>query len=195
MQPGVVCDGKEQNSTDGASTTCTKSANGFVITTSKDGKPTRKTTISISGDGKTRTSRSEIFPQNEQPFTMTMVSERVSGGPGSAGQWKEVRFSSSRDDGVLSISVNGDTVELKETNSPKPMTYKLDGTEARLPRGGSVSMTLPDPHTLKMTYKDQDGQVWRENTFALSQDGTTIAERDVRPGPSSSTMSVVFRKH
>lgn len=193
-QPKVVCDGKEQKSTNGTTLTCTKSPDGYAITTSKDGKPTRKTAISISDDGKTRTSKSEVFPAEGEPFTMTMISERVSGGPGTAGKWKEVKSSSSSDDGVLSIAVNGDTVDFKETDGPKPITCKLDGTETKFPGGGSMSVKLADPHTLKVTYKDADGKVRRENTFALSEDGTTITETDVTPAPSSSTMSVVLHK-
>src|ERR1039457_2184938 len=45
-QPKVVCDGTEQKSTNGTTLTCTKSADGYAITASKDGKPTRKTAIS-----------------------------------------------------------------------------------------------------------------------------------------------------
>src|SRR5258708_7831865 len=56
-QTKVVCDGTEQKSTNGTTLTCTKSADGYAITASKDGKPTRKTAISISDDGKTRTSK------------------------------------------------------------------------------------------------------------------------------------------
>ncbi len=193
-QPKVVCDGTEQKSTNGTTLTCTKSADGYAIAASKAGKPTRKTTISISDDGKTRTSKSEIFPADGEPFTMTMISERVSGGPGMAGEWREVKFSSSQDNGVLSITVNGDTVDFKETDSPKPITCKLDGTETKFPGGGSMSVKLADPHTLKVTYKDEDGKVRRENTFALGEDGKTITETDVTPAPSPSTMSVVLHK-
>jgi hypothetical protein len=189
-----VCDGKEQKSTNGTILTCTKSADGYAIAASKDGKTTRKTAISISGDGKTRTSKSEVFPADGEPFTMTTISERVLGGPGLAGEWTEVKTSSSQDSGVLSIAVNGDTVDFKETDSPKPMTCKLDGTETKFPGGGSMSVKLADPHTLKVTYKDNDGKVRRENTFALSEDGTTITETDVTPAPSLSTMLVVLHK-
>jgi hypothetical protein len=193
-QPKVVCDGTEQKSTDGTTLTCTKSADGYAIAAAKDGKPTRKTAISISDDGKTRTSKSEIFPAEGESFTRTMISKRVSGGPGAAGEWREVKFSSSQDSGVLSIAVNGDAVDFKETDSPKPITCKLDGTETKFPGGGSMSVKLADPHTLKVTYKDGDGKVRRENTFALGEDGTTIAETDVTPAPSPSTMSVVLHK-
>jgi len=193
-QPKIVCDGKEQKSANGTTVTCTKSADGYAIAAGKDGKPTRKTTISISADGKTRTSESQFFPSDGEPYTMTMVSERVSGGPGPAGNWKETRFSSSQDSGVLSIAVNGDAVDFKETDSPKPLTCKLDGTETKFPGGGSMSVKLADPHTLKVTYKDEDGKVRRENTFALGEDGTTITETDVTPDPSPSTMSVILHK-
>lgn len=193
-QPKVICDGKEQKQADGTMVTCTKSADGYTVSASKEGKPVRKTTISISSDGKTRTSESQFFPPDGEPFTRTMVSERVSGGPGPAGEWKEVKFSSSQDSGVLSIAVNGDSVDFKETDTPKPITCKLDGTDTKLPGGGSMSVKLADPHTLKVTYKDQDGTVRRENTFVLSDDGTTITETDVTPAPSPSTMSVTLHK-
>jgi hypothetical protein len=57
-----------------------------------------------------------------------------------------------------------------------------------------MSLKLADPHTLKVTYKDDKGTVRRENTFELSQDGKTITETDVTPAPSPSTMSETFRK-
>lgn len=193
-QPKVVCDGTEQKSDGGTTLTCTKSADGYSITGSKDGKPIRKTKISVSEDGKTRTSATEFYPPDEDPFTMTMVAERVSGGPGPAGEWKEVNFSSSTDTGVLSIAVNGDSIDFKETDARKPITCKLDGTETKFPGGGSMSVKLADPHTLKVTYKDEEGTVRRENTFALGADASTITETDVTPAPSPSTMTVVLHK-
>jgi hypothetical protein len=193
-QPKVVCDGKEHKSANDFMLTCTKSADGYAITASKDGKTVRKTKISVSADGKTRTAESELSPADGDPYTLTSVAERVSGGPGPAGEWKEVKFSSSQDSGVLSIAVNGDSVDFKETDNPKPITCKLDGSDTKFPGGGSMSVKLADPHTLKVTYKDQDGKVRRENTFTLSDDGTTITETDVTPAPSPSTMSVVLRK-
>jgi hypothetical protein len=193
-QPKVVCEGKEHKTANNTMLTCTKSGDGYAITANKDGKTTRKTTVSVSADGKTQTRESEFFPPDADPYTMTNVAERVSGGPGAAGEWKDVKFSSSQDSGILSIAVNGDSVDFKETDNPKPITCKLDGTDTKFPGGGSMSIKLADPHTLKVTYKDQDGKVRRENTFSLSDDGTTITETDVTPAPSPSTMSVVLRK-
>ena len=75
------------------------------------------------------------------------------------------------------------------------MTCKLDGTETKFPDGGTMSVKLADPHTLNVTYKDDDGKVRRENTFALSEDGTTITETVGYPGSSPSIMSVVLHKN
>jgi hypothetical protein len=193
-QPKVVCDGTAKDSTNGIKLTCTKSADGYGIAASKDDKPIRKSTISVSGDGKTRTVKSEIFPAEGDPYTVTTISERVSGGPGVAGEWHEVKTSSTTDTGVLSIAVNGDAVDFKETDLAKPVTCKLDGTETKLPSGGTMSVKLVDAHTLKVTYKDSEGKVRRENTFALSQDGKTITETDVTPAPGPTTMSVALHK-
>jgi hypothetical protein len=192
-QPKVVCDGKPQKSPDGTMLTCTKSATGYELAGSKDGKPQFKTTISVSGDGKTRTAKSEIYPPDSAPFTSTVTSVRVSGGPGPAGVWKEVKFSSSTDTGILTIAVKGDSVDFKETDNLKPITCKLDGTETKL-GSGSMSVKLSDPHTLHVTYKDSEGKVRRENTFALSADSKSITETDITPAPSVSKMTVVLRK-
>jgi hypothetical protein len=193
-QPKVVCDGKEHKTANDIMLTCAKSVDGYAITANKDGKTTRKTTVSVSADGKTQTRKSEFFPPEGEPYTMTNVAERVSGAPGAAGEWKDVKFSSSQDSGILSIAVSGDSVDFKETDTPKPITCKLDGTDAKTPGGGSMSVKLADPHTLKVTYKDDEGKVRRENTFVLNEDGTSITETDVTPAPVPSTMSVVLRK-
>lgn len=192
-QPKLVCDGAAQKDPSGAMVTCTRSPDGYALTVTKDGKLVQEVTISISADGNTRTSTSKIFPAEGAPFSRTMISKRLSGGPGPAGEWKEVKFSSSDDDGVLSIAIHGESVDFKETDSPKPITCKLDGTETAFGSMGTMSVRLADARTLKVTYKS-DGKVRRENTFALSEDGSTITETDVTPDPSPSTMSVVLHK-
>lgn len=192
-QPKVVCDGKPHDSPGSSMTACTKTGAGYALDTSKDGKRIRKTTISVSDDGKTRTVKSEIFPPDGDPFTITTISKRLSGGPGPGGEWKEASFSSSTDSGILTIAVKGDMVDFKETDSLKPVSCKLDGTETKT-GGGTMSVTLADAHTLKVTYKDDSGKVRRGNTFALSEDGKSITETDLTPAPSESTMTVVLGK-
>ncbi len=190
--PKVVCDGKPQTTPDGM-LTCKKSGMGYEIELTKDGKKLRTVKISISADGKTRTSKNEVFPTGDKPFTTTVTSERVSGGPGMAGVWKETKVVSTRDTGTLTIKITGDSVAFKETDNDKPVICKLDGTETKVGDMGSMSVKLADPHTLKVTYSS-DGKVRRENTFVLSADGKMITETDVTPDPSPSTMSLMLHK-
>jgi len=190
--PKVVCDGKPQTTPDGM-VTCTKSGMGYAIEVSKDGKTLSKTSLSVSADGKTRTAKTERFPSDDKPFTTTTTSERVSGGPGMAGVWKQGKVVESQDKGILTIKVTGDSVAFKETDNDKPVICKLDGTETKVGDLGSMSVKLADPHTLKVTYSS-DGKVRRENTFVLSADGKMITETDVTPDPSPSTMTLMFHK-
>ena len=192
--PKVMCNGQPNANPDGTSTTCTKSGDGYQMETTKDGKTVNKGTVSFSPDGNMLTRKMEFFPAEGSPYTMTFTSARVSGGPGFSGTWKQKTFQESQDNGILGIQVTGDTVAFKETDNDKPISCKLDGTETKFPNGGSMSVKLADPHTLKVTYRGDDGKVRRENTFVLSADGNTVTETDVTPAPAPSTMSLVFHK-
>jgi hypothetical protein len=192
--PKVVCDGKPQKRPEGEMLTCTKSSNGYTLSESKNGKLTEKSHISLSADGKTVTRTFQIYPPGGAPFNISDISRRISGGPGLAGEWREVKFTSSLDHGILSIDIHGGSVAFKETDSPKPITCKLDGTETKDGMGGTMSVRLANSHTLKVTYKDETGKVRRENTFVLSADGRKITETDITPAPSPSKMSVDFHK-
>jgi hypothetical protein len=139
------------------------------------------------------TRKVEFFPPGGSPYTMTFTSARISGGPGFSGVWKQKTFQESQDNGLLGIQVSGDTVAFKETDNDQPVSCKLDGSETKV-AAGSMSVKLADPHTLKVTYKGDDGKVRRENTFVLSPDGHSITETDVTPAPAPSTMSLVFHK-
>jgi hypothetical protein len=88
---------------------------------------------------------------------------------------------------MLTIQVNADNIDFKETDNDRPITCKLDGTPTAIGTR-SMSVKLADPNTLKVTYSD-DGKVQRENTFVLSPDGQSIQETDVTPSPSPSSMS------
>lgn len=191
--PKIVCDGKPQKTSANEMTTCVKAGSGYTVTLMRDGKQVRKGTSSISADGKTRTIRSEVTPPDGTAYTTTTIAKRVSGGPGTAGEWKEVSTKSSSDKGILSIAVKGDSIDFKETDNDKAMTCKLDGSPTKF-AGGTMSVKLADPHTLKVMYSGDDGKVRRENTFVLSADGKMITETDVTPDPSPSTMTVMFHK-
>lgn len=192
--PKTVCDGQAKPGSSGASSTCTKSGSGYQVETVKDGKTISKMTVSLSEDGKTLTRKAEFFPPDDSPYTMTAISTRVSGGPGYDGVWKQTDMQESMDSGIITIAVHGDSIEFKETDAPKPMSCKLDGTETSFPGGGSMAVKQVDARTLKVIYRGDDGKVRRENTFALSADGKSLTETDVTPSPAPSTTSMTFHK-
>lgn len=191
--PKVVCNGQPNAPVDGLTTVCNKSGNGYELENSRDGKPTSKVKVEISPDGKQMTRTIDITPPDGSPYTITTTSKRLSAGDGMSGTWKETAFTESQDTGVLSIAVNGDSVDFKETDNDKPITCKLDGTPTKFGRG-TISVKQAGPRTLKVTYSGPDGKVGRENTFILSKDGKTIQETDITPSPSPSKMSVMFNK-
>jgi hypothetical protein len=191
--PKVVCDGKPNAPDNGVTTTCHKSATGYELENTRDGKPASKLKVEISPDGKKITRTIDVTPPDGSPFTITTTSKRISGGPGFSGTWKETGFTESQDTGVLTIEVKGDSVDFKETDNDKPITCKLDGTPTTVSGTRTMSVKQDGPRTLKVTYSN-DGKVSRENTFVLSADGKTVKETDITPAPSPSTMSVMFHK-
>ncbi|MBS1822580.1 MAG: hypothetical protein JST61_11505 [Acidobacteria bacterium] len=189
--PKIVCDGKPHQMKNGM-TTCNKTPTGYHVVVTDKGKKTRDNTLSVSADGKDVTVKSERVPAEGEPYTITAGWKRVSGGPGLAGTWKQTYFKETRDNGIMKVHVSGDTISFQETDTPKPMVCKLDGTPTKID-GGEVSIKLADPHTLKVTYSS-DGEVRRENTFVLSADGKTVHETDVTPPPATSTMNATLHK-
>ena len=191
--PKVVCDGKPNPPDEGTVTTCTKTATGYLMENTRDNKQTSKVKVEMSPDGKKATRTVEVFPEGDSPFTITLVSKRVSGGTSGPVVWKEISFEESQDTGVLSFLVKGDSIDLKETDSDKPITCKLDGTATPMEGSRTVSVKMEGPRTLKVTYSNH-GKVQRVNTFVLSENGKMVKETDVTPAPSPSTMSVAFHK-
>ncbi|HEY4046803.1 MAG TPA: hypothetical protein VGM27_08055 [Acidobacteriaceae bacterium] len=189
----TVCDGQPKTAADGTTTTCTKAGSGFQVDSTKSGSGTRKSTISLSEDGNALTRKTQVLPPDDSPYTITMTSERVSGGPGMSGVWKQVNVAESGETGLLTIAFSGDSVAFKETDASKPTVCKLDGTEVKVFGTSTMAVKMEGPHTLKVTYRSE-GKIRRENTFELTPDGKTITETDVTPEPSPSTTSMLFNK-
>ncbi len=191
--PKIVCDAGPNKLPEGVVASCRTTDDGYEVNSSKAGKPTTHVKISMSADGSSLTRRTLVFIPEGGTYTVTTRAERVSGGPGMKGTWKTVSFVESQDTGVLTIKVDGDTVAFKETDTDQPIVCKLDGTPVKT--GTSTIAIKPDgAQTLKVTYAGEDGKVRRENTFVLSEDGTTVTETDVTPEPAASKMTLTLHK-
>jgi hypothetical protein len=186
--PAVVCDGKPHDGSNGVTYACTKTSTGYRITNTKAGKTINNVTITIAGSTMTRKQEFSGPPAS----WISSTAKRVSGGPGATGVWKTVAVRESMND-PLTIAIHGDSIDFKETDQPKPVTAKLDGSETKLPDIGTIAVRLIDPHTLKVVYR-MDGKIRRENTFALSLDGKTISETDFTPDPGASTQTMLLHR-
>ncbi len=189
----VDCTGAVVKNPSGTQTTCKKSAGGYTSTNTRDGKPVSVVVWTVSADGKKLTRKAHITPAAGAPYDQTFYYKRTSGTKGMDGAWLESGFDESQDTGILGIDVNGDMVAFKETDSPEPIQCKLDGTPTKY-NNGTMSVTLIDPHTLKVRYAGPDKKVVRENTFALSLDGKEISETDFTAAPTPSSMTLLFHK-
>jgi hypothetical protein len=192
--PKVICDAKAHQTPSGM-LTCTKAGTGYEIAIAKDGKTIVNGTSSVSADGRKLTVKRTRQSSDGKPYTFTSTYVRQSGGPGMNGVWKEVNFAESQDTGVMKFKVTGDSISFTETDTPKAMVCKLDGTPTKSEdAGGAVSVKEVDAHTLKVTYSSSDGKVRRENTFVLSKDGKSISETDVTPASSVSKMTATLHR-
>jgi hypothetical protein len=107
-----------------------KSATGYTVTNTKDGKPVSKNHVSVVGSTLTR--KIDYTPEGDAPYSMSFTSKRVSGGPGVAGVWKPTGFSESQDTGVLSIQRHGLTASpSRRPTAPRRSTARWT---ARRPR-------------------------------------------------------------
>jgi hypothetical protein len=190
----MECMSKPVTSPSGSVNTCVKAGTGYSVTTTRDGKTVSVISMSVASDGKKMMRVAKYTPATDDPYTMTLTYERVGSGSGMAGSWKETGFSESQDTGILGIEVTGDSVAFKETDSPKPMVCKLDGTPTVTNGKSTMSVTAIDPHTLKVKYMSGDGKIVRENTFALSLDGKMISETDFTADPTPSAETQLFHK-
>ena len=128
--------------------TCTKNGTGYDLENTRDGKTVSKVKVETSPDGKKLTQTVNVMPPEGDPYTITVLSKKVSGGNGAPVVWKETSFTESQDTGILTIKVNGDSVDFKETDNDKPITLKLDGTPEKFGRG-TISIKQDGPRTLE----------------------------------------------
>jgi hypothetical protein len=190
----LECLGKPVTNPSGSVATCVKAGTGYTITTTRDGKTTSVVSETTVPGDKKLTRVAKITPPDGAPYTVTLTYDRIGSGSGMAGTWKQTGFSESQETGILGIEITGDRIAFRETDSPKPMICKLDGTPTITNGKNTMTVTAVDPHTLKVKYISGDGTVTRENTFALSLDGKMISEVDFTADPTPSAETQLFHK-
>jgi hypothetical protein len=145
--------------------------NGKVLTTD---------TMTVSADGKSLTVHSKGTKPNGEAIDTTLVSERVSGGPGLAGKWKTKNLKSNSPSTLELVPSGTDGLAFKIVDMSLTCDAKIDGkdhpcTGPTLAAGWTIALTNAGPRALGMTVKN-GGKVLYKVTYTVSQDGKTLTE-------------------
>src|SRR6266542_834692 len=145
--------------------------NGKVLTTD---------TLTVSSDGKTLTVNSKGTKPNGETIDDTVVSERVSGGPGLTGKWK-TKIMKSGSPSVLEMAPSGaDGLTFKIVDMGLTCDGKLDGKDypcsgPTLAPGWTVAFGNATARGVDMTVKN-NGKVLFKMSYSVSADGKTLTE-------------------
>ena len=175
----------------------TLSANSWEATFKLNGNVLTTDTLTLSADGKSLTVNSKGKKPNGEMLDDTVVSERVSGGPGLAGKWKTKNMKSAAPS-VLEIASSGpDGVVFKIVEMDLTCNGKFDGNDhpcsgPTLGPGWTASFAKAGPRTLDMNVKN-NGKAFFRLLYSVSQDGKTLIENGTTTGPNEKT-KVVYDK-
>ena len=163
-----------------------------------NGKVLSTDTLTLSADGKTLTTHTKGTKPNGEPIDDTVVSERVSGGPGLSGKWKTKNMKSSSPN-VLEFAPSGtDGLAFKIVDIGLSCDAKLDGKDhpcsgPTLGPGWTVAFASQSARGLDMTVKN-NGKVLFKMSFTVSADGKTLTEHGTATGSNEKTTVVYDRQ-
>jgi hypothetical protein len=174
------------------------SSTSWQTTWTLKGKVLTTDTLTLSPDGKTLTVNTKGTKPNGETIDDTIVSERVSGGPGLAGRWKTKNMKSASPN-VLEFAPSGaDGLAFKIVDMGLSCDAKLDGKDhpcsgPTLGPGWTVAFANQGARALDMTVKN-DGKVLFKMSYTVSADGKTLTENGTATGSNEKTKVVYDRQ-
>jgi len=192
-------DGKDYAVIPGRTVSWTKSGDNTWDSVYKDGHGTVVSKVHrvLSADGKSMTVVSTNYHADGTTSEEKDLRERVSGGPGLAGTWKEVKVSRSSDTVVISIPAAG-RVKYEIPRQKAMMEGPVDGSPSPLqgpnvPDGVTVAFKQLSPDKLAWTYASR-GNVLQKGVDTVSSDGRTLSSVSWVPGKESEKTTEVYDK-
>ena len=162
------------------------------------GKVLSTDTFTLSPDGKSLTVHSKGTKPNGEPMDDTMVSERVSGGPGLTGKWKTKNVKSASPS-VLEIATAGtDGMTFKIVDMQLTCAAQFDGKDhpcsgPTLGPGWTIAVAKQGAQGFDMTVKNT-GKLVFKSVYAVSADGKTLTEHGTAAGTTEKTTVVYDRQ-
>jgi hypothetical protein len=192
-------DGKDYQVIPGRTVSWTKSGDNSWDSVYKNGKGTviAKVHRTLSADGKTMTVVSTDYHADGTTSDETDVRARVSGGPGLAGTWKEVKIDRASNTTVISVPSAGhikyeipsekETIEGAVDGSPSPVQGPT------VPEGATMTFKQVTPSKIAWSYAVK-GVVLGKGTDTVSSDGKSLTSISWAPGKEAEKTSEVYDK-
>jgi hypothetical protein len=159
------------------------------------GKAVNTDTVTLSPDGKTLTVNTKGTKPNGETIDDTVVSERVSGGPGLTGKWKTKNLKSASPNVLEFVPSGTDGLTFRIVDMQLSCEVKLDGKDhacsgPTLSPGWTVMVAKQGARALDMTIKN-NGKILFKSLYTVSADGKTLTEHGTAVGNNEKT-TVVF---
>jgi hypothetical protein len=172
--------------------------NTWKVTNKVDEKVVGTATLKLATDGKTLTVDTKNIDATGEASDNTALYERLSGGPGLAGEWKtkDVNIGSP---GTMDISPSGsDGLTLTFVEEKGTCSAKFDGRDYAAtgpiwPSGWTCAIAKSGPTGLELTWK-KDGKLMYKDTLTPSADGKTLSDVGVAAGTTEKVTVVYDRQ-
>jgi len=192
-------DGKDYPTIPDRTVSWTKSGDSAWDTVSKDGKGTvlSKAHRVLSADGKRYTvSYTSYRPDGTTAEGMDEYA-RVSGGPGLAGKWKDVKTKETSDSMTIAVPSAGQ-VEIEFPNYKETIAGPTDGTPIpvkgpTIPDGVTTTVKVEGPKKWSRTVT-LNGKTYSQSTMTVSSDGKVLDVVSWVPGKESEKETAVYDK-
>jgi len=151
----------------------------------------------LSPDGKTMTVTSTDYHADGTTSEETVTRARVSGGPGLAGTWKEVKVSPAADTTIISVPSAGH-IKYEFPRDKQFVEGPVDGTPSRfqgqsVPEGATVAFKQKAPNELEWSYAVK-GTVMQRGVDTVSTDGKSLTSVNWVPGKESEKTVQLYDK-
>jgi hypothetical protein len=191
-------DGKPYKTPGGSTTTWTKAGdNAWDRESSFEGKRTGKGHSALSADGKQLISSWTEFRPDGTTAKSSDVYERVSGGPGLLGKWKNIKVEATSETLILSVPAPG-RISYEVPDYKLKVSGPTDGTPMK-PTGPTVSKNffvsfrVVTPRTFSYESRLND-RVTGLGLLEVSADGKTLAAVTWTPGKEDEKTKAVYDK-
>ena len=174
-------DGKDYPTIADRTTAWTKKGDNTYSSTQKaGGKVLSQSERVLSADGKTMTVTITGTHQDGSSFRVVNTLQKIAGGTGLDGTWKDTRTVVHNQDTMVVSSAMPGSMRVEYGASKTVAEGKLDGSPIKVmgpivPPGATGTWKMPDAHTLDYTHAIQD-KITSQGSEKISADGKTLTD-------------------